>query len=96
MIFIIFKDKEKITVYYYASKTLFYKMEKSGRQVLKTCINFVLFYSLFQKHDVKEKLSQNNLPKKLNHKPSGSTEMAHKYLAWQFFFIIAVGHGSLK
>ena len=24
--------------------------------------------------------------KKLNHKPSGSTEMAHKYLACQFFF----------
>ena len=34
--------------------------------------------------------------KKINHKPSGSTEMTHKYLACQFFFTIAVVHGSLK
>ena len=34
--------------------------------------------------------------KKLNNKPNGSTEMAHKYLACQFFLKIAVVHGSLK
>ena len=52
---------------------------------LKMCIKFVLFYSLSHKHDVYQELSQNNLQKKLNHKASGSTEMTHKYLAYQFF-----------
>ena len=62
---------------------------------LKTCNKFVLFI-VSPKNMMLNKNFLKITLKKLNHKPSGSTEMAHKYLACQFFFTIAVVHGSLK
>ena len=66
-------------------KPFFTKRRKVDAKYLKTFIKFVLFNSLFHKHGVKWKLSQNNLQKKLIHKPRGSTDIADKYLACQFF-----------
>ena len=46
-----------------APKNFFTKTRKVGAKYLKTCIKFVLSYSLFNKHGVWQELSQNNLQK---------------------------------
>ena len=41
-------------------KRFFTKRRKVDAKYIKTWIKFVLFYSLFQRHDVQQELSQNN------------------------------------